>query len=98
MTVKQLPAALAAASAMAAIGALAMPAAAQGRPRLPLPLAPPCAAYQFPGGLEDIKYQAVTGNRTFEIVNASTTVDTTSVSHYPNGGDLSEPVTGYILG
>jgi len=98
MTVKQLPAALAAASVMVAIGALAMPAPAQARPLLPLPLAPACAAYQFPGGLVDIKYQAVTGNTTFETVNASTTVDTTAISHYPNGGDLSGPVTGYIHG
>jgi hypothetical protein len=95
MTQKQLPAAIA---AMAAIGALAMPAVAQAKPLAPLPLAPACAAYQFPGGTVDINYQAINGHTTFDTVNASTNVDTTGVTHYPDGGDTSGPVTGYIHG
>ncbi|RDH78852.1 hypothetical protein DVS77_09595 [Mycolicibacterium moriokaense] len=83
---------------MAAAGALALPAVAQASPLLPLPLAPPCAAYQFPGGRVEINYQAINGQTTFDTVNASTTVDTTAVTHYPDGGDTSGPVTGYIHG
>ena len=96
MTTTQLRAVVA--SAMAATGALAMPAVAQAYPVLPLPLAPACSAYQFPSGTVQINYLAINGNTTFDIVNPSTNVDTTAVTHYPDGGDTSGPVTGYIHG
>jgi hypothetical protein len=98
MTMTQLRATLAAATALAAIGALGMPAVAQAHPLLPPPLAPACSAYQFPGGTVQINYLAINGNTTFDTVNASTDVDTTAVTHYHDGGDVSGPVTGYIHG
>lgn len=98
MTTKQLPAAVAAATAIFATAALTMPAVAQAHPLVPLPLAPACSAYQFSGGTVQINYLDIDGYSTFDTVNASTNVDTTGVTHYPNGGDTSGPVTGYIHG
>src|ERR1700755_2769799 len=98
MTMKHLPASIAATTAIAVTRALGIPAVAHAHPLMPPPLAPACSAYQFPGGTMQINYLAINGNTTFETANASTTVDTTGVTHYPDGGDLSGPVTGYIHG
>jgi hypothetical protein len=90
MTSKYVPLAVAAATTLAAAGAaLVMPAVSQ---------AAPCAAYQFPGGEVQINYQAINGQTVFTTQNASTTVDTTNVTHYPDGGDTSGTLTGYIHG
>jgi hypothetical protein len=90
MTSKQLPLVVAAATTIAAAGvSLVMPAVSQ---------AAPCAAYQFPGGTVEINYQAVNAQTTFTTINASTKVDTTNVTHYPDGGDTSGTLTGYING
>ena len=98
MNTKQLRATLAATTAIAMTGVVTMPAVAHAHPLMPLPLAPACSAYQFPGGTVQINYLAINGNTTFDTVNASTNVDTTAVTHYPDGGDTSGPVTGYIHG
>jgi hypothetical protein len=96
---KQLPATLAATTAIAVTGALAMPAAAQAHPLVPMPLAPACAAYQFPAGTVKINYLAINGFTTFDLSKASPEVDTEgAVTHYPDGGDTTGRATGSIHG
>jgi hypothetical protein len=101
MTTMHLPIAVAAVSAIAASGALAMPAIVQAHPRVPLPLAPPCSAgYQFPGGAMTILYpDAAAGTKTeFSLNLPSPNVDTAAVTRYPQGGDMNGSVTGKVTG
>jgi hypothetical protein len=101
MTMTQLPATVAAATAIVATGALGMPAVAQAHPVVPLPLAEPCSAgYQFPGGPMTILYpDSAPGTKTeFSLNLPSPTVDTTAVTRYPQGGDMNGSVTGKVTG
>lgn len=98
MTAKQLSSALVMAATITVTGALAAPVTAVAGPLQPLPLAPACAAYEFPAGKTVIGYANINGQTEFDLSQPSANVDTAAVTRYPDGGDTPGSVTGYIHG